>query len=67
MTTLIEKSFSSINQKHVIRTKGIELTGQGIKQHHSESTKGLYNVYTLTKKAFEKVNTQFSDTIKSFF
>ena len=61
MQILIESSYSSILGKHTVRTKGIELKGRGIKQHHNQQDTGLYNVYSLTRKAFESVSNKYPD------
>lgn len=58
--TSIEFSYSTILQKHTIRTNGIELKGRGIKQHHSEKN-GPFNVYSVTQKAFDKVCEQYPE------
>jgi len=51
----IEFTYSPvIGGKFVVRTKGMEIKGAGIKQHHSEKETGLFNVYSLTKNAFRK-------------
>jgi len=55
----IEFSYSSILKKFTVRTKGIELKGVGINQIHSEKNTGFYNVYSLTRRAFEKVSSQY--------
>lgn len=52
----IEFTYSPIiGGKFVVRTKGVEIKGVGIKQHHSEKETGRYNVYSLTKNAFSKI------------
>ena len=55
----IEFTYSSILKKFTVRAKGIELKGVGISQIHREKDTGLYNVYSLTKRAFDKVSTQY--------
>lgn len=59
----IEFSYSSIIKKFTVRTKGIELKGAGIIKHHSEKDTGLYSVYSLTRKAFEKISSQYEMSI----
>lgn len=66
MQTSIEFTYSSIIKKHIVRTKGIELKGAGIKNHQNEKETDLYNVYSLTKKAFTKVYGKYENEIKVY-
>lgn len=54
--TSIEYSYSSVLGKHVVRTRGITLTGRGVTQHHADSDSKPYNVYAVTQAAFERIS-----------
>lgn len=54
--TSIEYSYSSVLGKHVLRTRGITLTGRGVTQHHAQADSKPYNVYAVTQAAFERIS-----------
>lgn len=54
----IEFSYSSILKKHTIRTKGITIAGRGVVQHHAESDGKPYNIYAVTRSAFERISAE---------
>ncbi len=66
MTNLIQATYSTIIGKHSVRTRGIKLSGQGIKLVHSEEETGQYNIYKVTKKAFKKVADQYESQMTFF-
>lgn len=59
--TSIEFDYSSVLKKHTIRTKGITLAGRGVTQHHAECDGKPYNVYAVTKSAFERISAEHPD------
>ncbi len=61
---LIEYYYSGCLHKFSVRTQGILLEGRGIKVHHEEKDGKPFNVYTVTKKAFEKLEVEYSEQLK---
>lgn len=56
MPSSIEYTYSSIRRRHVVRTAGFTLAGRGIIEEHSQAEGKPFNVYTLTRTAFERVS-----------
>lgn len=58
---MIQFSYSSILKKHTVRTTTVELSGRGVKQHHSQKDGAAFNVYSLSKAAFTKFREAYPD------
>lgn len=55
---IIEYSYSSSLKKYSVRTKGIILEGRGVVQHHAENEGKPYNVYAVSRSAFERFSAE---------
>jgi predicted ArsR family transcriptional regulator len=55
----IEYDYSSSLRKHTVRTRGVVIGGRGVVQHHAQQDGKPYNVYSLTRAAFERVSAQY--------
>lgn len=56
---MIEFCYSAVLKKHTVRTKGIEINGRGVKQHHSQKDGKPFNIYSLSKAAFAKFREEY--------